>query len=100
MFFHTFREVPVRLFGIFYFPKSTGETWVTKISNFHMTQQLQSNQQMDDLRIIGERMWFISVKIAPHYHNIINPEQGGENYNCSITLCLKPLHVVLLGQTV
>ena len=21
-------------------------------------------------------MWFISVKIAPHYHNIINPEQG------------------------
>ena len=24
----------------------------------------------------GERMWFISVKIAPHYHNIINPEQG------------------------
>ena len=24
----------------------------------------------------------------------------GENYNCSITLHLEPLHVVLLGQTV
>ena len=85
-------------FGIFYFPKSTfkvvpGETWVNEHTNFHMTLQLQSNQQMDDIQGVfsrglqyywcgnlaferGERMWFISVKIAPHYHNIINPEQG------------------------
>ena len=42
-------------FGIFYFPKSTfkvvpGETWVNEHTNFHMTLQLQSNQQMDDIQ--------------------------------------------------
>ena len=116
-------------FGIFYFPKSTfkvvpGETWVNEHTNFHMTLQLQSNQQMDDIQGVFFTGTSILLMWQPciwkRWTNVVYfsenctslPQHNkswtrsttfdftGENYNCSITLHLEPLHVVLLGQTV
>ena len=116
-------------FGIFYFPKSTfkvvpGETWVNEHTNFHMTLQLQNNQQMDDIQGVFFTGTSILLMWQPciwkRWTNVVYfsenctslPQHNkswtrsttfdftGENYNCSITLHLEPLHVVLLGQTV
>jgi hypothetical protein len=106
-------------FGIFYFPKSTfkvvpGETWVNEHTNFHMTLQLQSNQQMDDIQGVFFTGTSILLMWQPciwkRWTNVVYfsenctslPQHNkswtrsttfdftGENYNCSITLHLEP----------